>query len=78
MNDPSRPARPWQGDLAAHTPMVQQYLGVTFSPNAGKASEATFLAMVPSWSPLRARPMMPPGLLPSPRSAHPGIPVPLQ
>jgi len=28
MNDPSRPARPWQGDLAAHTPMMQQYLRI--------------------------------------------------
>lgn len=48
-----------KGDFSAHTPMMQQYLGVTFYSLSGEASETTLLALVPSWSPSRARQMQP-------------------
>lgn len=46
-------------DLSRHSPSMAQYLGMTFSPNAGKASEAPLLASVPSWSPSWARQVQP-------------------
>ncbi len=37
-----------KGDLSRHTPMMAQYLGVTFSTNAGEAFEVILRATVPS------------------------------
>ncbi len=55
MTAPISTAELLQGDFSAHTPMMQQYLGVTSSTNAGAAFEAILLDPVPSWSPSRAR-----------------------
>lgn len=54
MTAPVSTAQLLHGDLSAHTPLMQQYLGVTFSSNTGKAFGAILLATVPSWSPSRA------------------------
>jgi hypothetical protein len=37
-----------RGDLSADTPLMAQYLGVSFSIHAGGAFEAILLAPVPS------------------------------
>ena len=59
MRPPISTAELLQGELSAHTPMMAQYLGVTFSSFADKACTGLFLGSVPSWSPSRARQMVP-------------------
>lgn len=48
MTAPTSTAELLQGDFSAHTPMMAQYLGVTFSTNAGEALEDNLLGSVPS------------------------------
>lgn len=48
MTAPITTAELLQGDFSAHTPMMAQYLGMTFSSFAGKALAPALMGSVPS------------------------------